>query len=239
MPCQDNRPGHNRHKGPRQAYYNHKKFEAYKYEDSKRPHESFLQVMTSLCCRRCASILRWKEEFAKYTPLEKPRKCNLCHQKQVAIAYHHICQQCARAHIKCAKCQLHPAKSQEMALLAVHRVHVESDDDDEAEEVEAEVEGDVEVDAEAASVAHPEGVKPEKVEDEFPFDDVASDESDEELVALRGLDVTRVRSYKRKLKKQAQADERAQMRERDRRTVVRKEERARAAAEESDSDEEL
>jgi hypothetical protein len=186
--------------------------------------------MSSLCCKRCCDILQWKVDFGKYEPLELPRKCNSCREKSVVIAYHHICQPCALERAVCAKCQKKP-----------------SFDDGSTNAGGGDPEGTPE---EARSVGsddtHSAAVtgKPHVLA-RFTF--VNDIDSDEEFHRLRGLDVRRLKSHKKRLAMMEQKDVTDGLRERERRSVLRQTRKAGAAkrsplGEEdvlSDSDDEL
>ncbi|KPI83598.1 hypothetical protein ABL78_7371 [Leptomonas seymouri] len=95
--------------GSRQAYLNKSKFNPNRYKHEKdRVSKETEFAMTSLCCRRCCEIIQWKVDYGKYTLQEQTRRCNLCHEKKVALPYHRICQQCAEETAVCAKCQKSP-----------------------------------------------------------------------------------------------------------------------------------
>lgn len=113
--------------GSRQAYRNTKKFDPNKYrlEKERLPREILLN-MTNLCCRRCCEIINWKVEYGKYEPLRRSRKCNICTEKTISLAYHRICQECAKSNGLCAKCQ----KSPQDALTTDSQGNISQDDDD-------------------------------------------------------------------------------------------------------------
>lgn len=82
------------------------KFDPNKHKlKQERLPEKTLTVMTMLCCKRCCEIIQWKVDYGKYVPLEVARKCNLCGEKNVTLAYHRICRDCAIKTTSCAKCQ--------------------------------------------------------------------------------------------------------------------------------------
>eukprot|EP00796_Vickermania_ingenoplastis_P007212 gene7212-5069_t len=111
--------------GSRQAYTNATKFDPNKYKlEKERVPEEVIEKMTSLCCRRCCEIINWKLDYGKYEPLQRARKCNICSEKKVSLAYHRICQECAEVNCVCAKCQKPPGVSANTE---------ESDIDDEVE----------------------------------------------------------------------------------------------------------
>lgn len=96
--------------GSRQSYPNSRKFDPnkYKLEKERVPHD-LIEKMTSLCCRRCCEIISWKVEYGKYEILQRAKKCNLCAEKTVCLAYHRICQECSKNNVLCAKCQKNPS----------------------------------------------------------------------------------------------------------------------------------
>jgi hypothetical protein len=218
MPTAQNIPTKGR-AGPRQAYLNKTKFQPYRHCTERKPDDSFLRPMTSLCCPRCTKKLLWKHEYAKYVPQTNLRKCNLCSQKKVAIAYHRICQDCARQHIRCAKCQQDPkiANSTDQ-----WRRQDDSDDEERGDEPRrGEADASASDDEGPAGTAGPAG---QTTSDSVPKTtgfEVASDD-DEELRALKGLDVSGLRAQKRRIRAMEQAAERENMRERERRTLNRR-----------------
>lgn len=95
--------------GSRQTYLNTKKFDPNKYKlEKERVSREVIQNMSNLCCRRCCEIISWKVDYGKYEPLRQSRKCNICGEKSVNLAYHRICQECAKNNGVCAKCQKNP-----------------------------------------------------------------------------------------------------------------------------------
>ena len=99
----------NSQRGSRQVHKNKTKFDPNRYKDShERLDLSFVDVMTSLCCKRCCDKIQWKYDYGKYQSFELPRKCNRCTEKKLVLAYHHICQECSKITGHCAKCQRPP-----------------------------------------------------------------------------------------------------------------------------------
>ncbi|KAG5468155.1 hypothetical protein LSCM1_02130 [Leishmania martiniquensis] len=199
--------------GPRQAYMNKNKYNPNRYKPEKdRVSRQTEFVMTSLCCRRCCEIIQWKVDYGKYTLQEQGRRCNLCRENKVVYAYHRICQLCAEREAVCAKCQKHPAT-------LVSTTEADASDRDSVQELSEGISG------------HLEKLKePSK----YAFVEVTPDE--EELQRLRGLN-TRV--LQQKLRKRRDAEDRdclATLRERERRTLLRK---VATRAEDSDTDESL
>lgn len=199
--------------GPRQAYMNKTKYNPNRYKQEKDCISRQTEfVMASLCCRRCCEIIQWKVDYGKYTSQEQSRRCNLCRDNKVIHAYHRICQQCAEREAVCAKCQKHPAASAASTKADVPN----TDSDQESSE---------------GRVEHFEKLRePSK----YAFVDIAPDE--EELQRLTGLN-TRV--LQQKLRKRREAENReslGSLRERERRTALRK---ATTQTDASDSDENL
>lgn len=212
--------------GSRQTHMNREKFNPYRHKDeNQRLDQSILDTMTSFCCKRCCDIIQWKVDFGKYICLDRPRKCNLCSEKRVAIAYHHICQECAKENIRCAKCQKPPPR------FDVAGGEAQSRDDDVTE-------SDEETNRQAEG--NPAGASSESVLAQYLF--VNELDSDEEFHSLRGLDIRRLKQYKKRLTALREKEERDQLRERERRTVLRKLKKEGKDANEGaeiDSDEEL
>ncbi|GET92159.1 hypothetical protein, conserved [Leishmania tarentolae] len=185
--------------GSRQAYMNKSKYNPNRYKQEKnRVSRQTEFAMTSLCCRRCCEIIQWKVDYGKYTSQEQRRCCNLCRENKVIYAYHRICQQCAEREAVCAKCQKHSAAS-----VPITEGDVPATDSDQES-----TEGTV------------EDVQKPRESSKYAFVDVAPDE--EELQRLTGLN-TRV--LQKKMRKQWEAENReslGSLRERERRTVLRK-----------------
>lgn len=229
MPTAQNRPS-NRHKGPRQAYFNKSKFQPYRHCTERTPDHSFLRPMTSLCCQRCAKKLQWKVEYAKYVPQEKPRKCNLCQQKSVVIAYHRICQDCSRQHVRCAKCQLDPQTANQSDMW--ERRDGDDDDDEGSDAGDARAPEAEEQDGAENAAGASDELSAAAIKDKF----AAASDDDEELCSLRGLDVSLLRAQKRKIRAMEDEANRALLRERERRTLARQERGAGRAGHAADED---
>eukprot|EP00758_Cryptobia_borreli_P004700 Tbor_TRINITY_DN4529_c0_g1::TRINITY_DN4529_c0_g1_i1::g.15708::m.15708 len=220
-------------KGSRQTHMNRTKFEPNRYKDSyEQLDKSFLEVMTSLCCRKCCDQIQWKVDYGKYTPLERPKKCNICNQKTIAIAYHHICQECSKVSGECAKCQKlpgdrgKPGQSVEgkggtdlTASSALQTVQEEDSNSDTEEMINRKRITDNHVLAKYMFVDDP-------VEDE-------------EFKHLQGLDIRRLVEHKRRVLYRKEKDDRQYMKERQRRTLIRQDKKNREADgdEGEDSDE--
>lgn len=207
----------NRHKGARQTHMNKLKFDPNRHKDDHdKIDKSFYDVMTSLCCRRCCDQLQWKVDYGKFIPLERPRKCNLCSQKTVAIAYHHICQECAKDHARCAKCQKCPTNK------LVAGVEQSSDEDE-------------------IPIEERKDYDPEHVLNKYAFIDEPVE--DEEFAHLQGLDIRRLVNHKRRVAILREKESRANMRERERRSHIRAQKKANEGVDTldsaEDSDEEI
>ena len=206
-------------KGPRQIHMNRTKYDPNKYRDShEQLDQSWIDVMSSLCCRRCCDQLQWKVDYGKYTPLELPKKCNSCNKKTIAIAFHHMCQECSRATAKCAKCQkqfgpIGIALAEEKRLSNPNAIIEEGSED--------------EVSRDDPSFA------------KYAFVDAPI--TDEEFKYLQGLDIRRLVIRKTKQRALDEKEARNNLRERERRTVERverkKAELTEQGIEESDDDE--
>lgn len=221
-------------RGPRQAHLNKVKFDPKRYRDQDQlPDKSFLAVMNSLCCRRCCEKLQWKVEFAKYEPLEIPKRCNGCSEKVVAIAYHHMCQQCARERAVCAKCCRSPLNN--LLLRDAGEGQDSGSDEDDDDEPRGARSNPAAASAPPANgtASSDQGVevddgKPKRGVSRFAYVDEPC--SDDEFALLRGLEISRLRAHKRKLQALEEQAARERLRERERRTVVRNEEKAKQAA---------
>ena len=273
---------HNAHKGPRQKHLNVTKFDPYRHGgEDRKPDTSFLDIMSSMCCRRCALQLHWKVEYGKFVALERPRKCNVCHQKTVALAYHHVCQPCCLARGMCGKCQKKPLTAAQAAESAAAGDGAAddgnsgdgSDPDDEDKSSNDADSGDDDGDARGGgrrggAAPPPAGKRSGDAEDDDTKNDDGDDApsraarpaggakslvnppgfidgaecGDPDLEKFAGLDVSRYLRMKRRQQAQEALEERAGMRERERRTVMRKLAAAGGedgAALDHDSDEEL
>ena len=195
---------------------NRTKFDPNKYKDSyEQLDQSFIDVMSSLCCRRCCDQLQWKVDYGKYIPLELPRKCNGCNKKCIAIAFHHLCQECAKDTAKCAKCQkqfgpIGIALAEAKAKADPNAVVVDEVSDDEGK------------------------IQNEHVLARYAFVDEPI--RDEEFKHLQGLDIRRLVLRKTKQAALDEKEARNQLRERERRTVLRVEQRKAEAVVGDDSD---
>ncbi|KAG8343683.1 hypothetical protein TRVL_05483 [Trypanosoma vivax] len=204
------RPAKSGARGPQQVHMNRVKFDPYRYkqEDQKIP-ASTLATMTSLCCRRCCDILQWKVDYGKYIPLERHRKCNICHEKTVTYAYHHICQRCAEEQCRCAKCQKPPPT----------RCEVVNPEENEGCERNNNYEDGNKDDTTCDELSDAE---PQKCRTTSKYMFVEEEDSDEELKPLCGLDIRQVKRRKLASLRQQESELLSRMRERDRRTALRR-----------------
>ncbi len=203
-------------------HLNREKFNPGRHIEIKLSPELLLRK-GSLCCRRCCLLIQWKVDYGKFQPLKQPRSCNLCKEKNVLLPFHKICQECAQELALCAKCQKNPIKEKEKLLARAQREHGgdSEDESDDGSEVDAD-----EAAAEAAQNgagldANGKKIIPkccEGIYEEF--------EPDEEFRPLMGLNVAVLKRDKYRLQQTQEAFERDQLRERERRTVLRKMERA-------------
>lgn len=178
--------------GSRQSYKNSKKFDPnkYKLEKEKIPND-VVNCMTSLCCKRCCDIISWKVDYGKYEVLQRARKCNLCSEKKITLAYHRICQDCAKENVLCAKCQKPPYSEFDNGV-------EESDNGSSCTDVQKD------------SISN----KPNK----YGFlDEVA----DPDVAFLRGLDSRMVLRSIQNERYEIEKEKLSRLRERERRTVLR------------------
>ena len=207
MPTAQNTIIH-RHKGTRRAYNNKTKFDPNKYIDEKdKLHPSMVASAPSMCCRRCALQIKWKIDYGKYVPLEKPKKCNACSKLNVALTFHKVCQECCRQLIICAKCQLSPAESARRAM----ENHVIKNPD--AASSEEDEDGEEE---ETKNANNRKGLLMQ------PDWGMPHESDDEELRSLAGLDVSRLRGMKKRHAAEEERKRLALMKERVRRAEFRK-----------------
>lgn len=184
--------------GSRQTHMNREKFNPYRHKDeNQRLDSSILDTMTSLCCKRCCDIIQWKADFGKYQHMDRPKRCNVCGEKKVAIAYHRVCQQCAKDAILCAKCQKRPK------LDGSAEEGKPDDSDNDSDEPRK------------AAAAPPDDHALAK----YLF--VNELDSDEEFHPYRGIDIRRLKQYKKRMTAMREKMERDQLRERERRTILR------------------
>lgn len=181
----------------------------YKQEKERLPGK-MLASMTSLCCRRCCEIIQWKVDYGKYVPLEQARKCNLCGEKTVSIAYHRICQSCSQSHGVCAKCQKSPSALSEVLENA-------SSSENTSEDVD------------------PSGGVNGGGGSRYSFVDLTP--KDPELVSLKGLNTRVLESRLHEQWRKEREDSIRHLRERERRTVLRREDDS--GCEASDDSEEI
>eukprot|EP01080_Neovahlkampfia_damariscottae_P000705 gene705-8957_t len=177
----------------------HKNTFAFSHNKGSKKSKQIAVLPNVGLCKKCYEIIEWRKKYRKYKPLTQPRKCNLCAQKTVKLAYHIICDPCAEKLDVCAKCmnsevfqsekELEEINRQEMRelekTLATVPVRVqrtikrklrngELDNSDEGEDDESEEESDEEE----------EQVKKEKQDEEEDlesFDEEEDEELDEEL----------------------------------------------------------
>ncbi|KAG2382464.1 hypothetical protein C9374_005044 [Naegleria lovaniensis] len=90
-----------RREGPKPRYQNDY---AFKHNKASKLTTKILSTPNVGLCKRCHDIIEWKKAYRKYKPLTQPRRCNICQQKTVTLAYHVICNKCAKDNRKCAKC---------------------------------------------------------------------------------------------------------------------------------------
>lgn len=77
---------------------------AFKHNKASKLTAKILSTPNVGLCKRCHDIIEWKKAYRKYKPLTQPRRCNVCQQKTITLAYHVICDACAKKQKKCAKC---------------------------------------------------------------------------------------------------------------------------------------
>ncbi|KAH9577162.1 Protein of unknown function DUF2039 [Trypanosoma melophagium] len=220
-------------RGSQQSYMNKVKFDPYRYklDDQKLP-AAVVGTMTSLCCRRCCDILQWKVDYGKYIPLERYRKCNRCQAKKIALSYHHICQKCAMETGRCAKCQKPP-------IVGITTTGAENGKHNEHGE-NGLIKRKEESDKDDYDVEEEEHVAKDDAPSKYTF--VDQEDSDDEFKPLRGLDIRLVKNKKVAAQRQQESDRIARLRERERRTVLRRvaqDSQCDADADADDSDEEL
>ncbi len=223
--------------GARQRHQNTVRFNPHRHNPENALPPNILRAATSLCCRRCQLILRWKIDYGKYPSLvqirtAKVRACGCCGEKKVTLPLHRLCQGCSRELAVCAKCSKTPEESERLAtaaLLRAGRPGLRGDNDDGDADEEEEDEGDdsdddeylktaaagrdEEAEAKAAAKREEDRLRQEQDEADFP-----------ELAKLRGLDVSmlRTRLYEeRKSVAVSALNQQGRMRERSRRTAMR------------------
>ncbi|XP_039254287.1 uncharacterized protein C9orf85 homolog [Styela clava] len=59
---------------------------------------------TNNVCTKCKELIEWKLKYNKYKPLSKPKKCTKCEGKNIKVAYHILCENCAMSLKLCSKC---------------------------------------------------------------------------------------------------------------------------------------
>jgi len=90
-----------RRDGPKPAHQNSY---AFKHNRASKTTQKILASPNIGLCKRCHDIIEWKKAYRKYKPLTQPRRCNICQQKTITLAYHVICNACAKEKKQCAKC---------------------------------------------------------------------------------------------------------------------------------------
>jgi len=80
-------------KGKKPAHQN--KF-AFQHNPKSKLTEKILSSPNQGVCRRCHDKIEWRKKYRKYKPLTKqPGRCNICLSRNVYVAYHTICSNCA------------------------------------------------------------------------------------------------------------------------------------------------
>ncbi|KAL9651703.1 hypothetical protein ABK040_009318 [Willaertia magna] len=82
----------------------HQNTTAFKHNKGSKKTQQIASTPNVGLCKRCHDVIEWKKQYRKYKPLTQPRRCNYCNQKTVTLAYHVICDPCAKQKKVCAKC---------------------------------------------------------------------------------------------------------------------------------------
>ncbi|KAK8804264.1 riken cDNA family protein [Blastocystis sp. subtype 4] len=77
---------------------------AYRHNKNSKKTAKIAAMPIYLVCARCREKIEWKKKYRKYKPLTAPAKCEKCGNRNVKAAYHHWCDDCARANRVCAMC---------------------------------------------------------------------------------------------------------------------------------------
>jgi hypothetical protein len=105
----DHRPPHHhemslRPGGPARGPPAHQNKHAFHHNKNSKKTAVIKRIAHQGLCARCEEQIEWRKKFRKYKPLKAPSHCNGCQQRAVKRAYHTLCDPCARAANKCAKC---------------------------------------------------------------------------------------------------------------------------------------
>ncbi|KAL0481664.1 hypothetical protein AKO1_010334, partial [Acrasis kona] len=83
----------------------HQNLFAFKHNKGSKKTRKIQLTPNKGVCEKCHEMIEWRKKFRKYKPLTAPRKCNLCERKNITLAYHVVCDECAHSKRICAKCQ--------------------------------------------------------------------------------------------------------------------------------------
>lgn len=234
-----------RYKGARQVHQNKTRFNPSRHQPDRALPPNVTRQATSLCCRRCQLIIKWKLDYGKYPTLVNIRKalrsCGACGEKAVSIPFHHLCQDCSEELGVCAKCRLAPEESEARAMDAIRRGGAldeedaeyyasleeggrgddkdESDDDDDDDKSEEGGQGE-----QSDGNDQPKLTLKQRIAAALGHKDDA-DEDIPELLRLRGLDVSNLRHQLEEDKREDTLHaikNQGKLRERDRRSALRK-----------------
>lgn len=82
----------------------HQNAYAFKHNKASKKTQKILKAPNMGLCEKCHQIIEWRKQYRKYKPLTQPRRCNLCQEKKITLAYHVVCDPCAANRKICAKC---------------------------------------------------------------------------------------------------------------------------------------
>jgi len=110
------------------VHQNSERFNPHRHRPESMLPPEIARVATSLCCRRCQLIIRWKLDYGKYPSLPAIRSLSKSCNKSVTTPFHRLCQDCAAEFVACAKCQKSPQESERDAADALRRATVDGHD---------------------------------------------------------------------------------------------------------------
>ena len=72
---------------------------AYRHNPKSKLTAKILASPNEGLCRRCHDKIEWRKQYRKYKPLTQPATCNICKRRNIAAAYHTICNSCAKGDV--------------------------------------------------------------------------------------------------------------------------------------------
>ncbi len=78
---------------------------SYKHNTNSKKTAKIAGIVHSGICDRCTDKIEWKKKFRKYKPLiGRSTKCRQCNMLAITLAYHILCNACAKSKGTCPMC---------------------------------------------------------------------------------------------------------------------------------------